>query len=165
MQSGNRQQSIESLGDPRITAAIAMSIPVNRIDSDVLDRMYRDVKVPILHLTGTNDSSPVDIQGPEARQLPFEHCKQPDQIMIVFTDGDHAVFAATPGTTDARSKLMTRIRPAAKNYATIQPIVMEATTHFWKKWLLGDATSRSWLKSDLTGRVADAGVVKYKSPK
>lgn len=83
----------------------------------------------------------------------------------LFKDGDHAVFAATPGTTDARSKLMSRIRPPAKNYATIQPILLETTTHFWKKWLLEDAASENWLKNDLTGRVADAGVVKYESKK
>lgn len=164
IQSAFRVQPMESLGDPRITAAIAMSIPVNRIDGDALDRMYADVKVPILHLTGTNDSSPIDVQGPEARQLPFEHCRQPDQIMIVFKDGDHAVFATPPGEADnQRSKLLARLRPPAKNYSTIQPIVLETTTQFWKKWLLDEVAAGDWLKSQLTSRVGDAGTVKYKS--
>lgn len=162
LQSAFRQLSNASLKDTRITAAIAMSTPVNRIDAETLDRMYADVDIPILHFTGTKDSSPIDTQPPEARQLPFEHCPQPDQILVVFNDGDHGVFAASPNADDSRRKILSRLR-ATSNYGTIQPIVMETTLKFWNRWLLDDASAETWLRKDLKAFVGSTGTVKYKT--
>src|SRR3954471_17974079 len=52
---GPRQET--SLADPRVKAAVEMSAPVPR-GAD-LDRAYAKIKMPVLHMTGTLDDSPI----------------------------------------------------------------------------------------------------------
>ncbi|MFO0977248.1 MAG: hypothetical protein U0996_12670 [Planctomycetaceae bacterium] len=163
LQSGLRIQLAESQKDARIVAAVAMSIPVNRVDPESLDRMYEDVRIPVLHMTGTNDSSPIDLHGPETRRLPFDHSYNSDRTLILFTDGDHGVFAASPEEDSPRRRIMERLRPAA-NYAPMQEIILESSTHFWKSWLKDDKDSAAWLHEKLKERVGRLGTVEHHAP-
>lgn len=162
LQSGIRLQAGETRRDPRIVAAIAMSTPVNQIRPEILDRMYEEVRIPVLHMTGTKDSSPFDLHGPEVRRLPFDHSRNSDRTLILFKDGDHAVFAASPGDEDSQRRLLGRLR-ATSNYGPIQAVVLESSTHFWNCWLKGDAGSADWLSQKLRSRVGSLGEVEHRA--
>lgn len=160
LQAGLRIPVTESQKDARIVAAVAMSIPVNRIDPEALDRMYEDVRIPVLHMTGTKDSSPIDLHGPETRRLPFDHSDNSNRTLILFTDGDHGVFAASPEEGSSRRRILDRLR-STENYAPMQAVILESSTHFWNSWLKDDKESAAWLKEKLKERVGQLGTVEH----
>ncbi len=160
MQPGLRIPLTESQKDPRIVAAVAMSIPVNRIDPEALGRMYEDVRIPVLHMTGTKDSSPIDLHGPEVRRLPFDHSRNSDRTLILFEGGDHAVFAASPEEGSHRRRVLDRLRPAT-NYAPMQAVILESSTQFWNCWLKEDKVAAQWLETQLKEHVGSLGTVEH----
>jgi predicted dienelactone hydrolase len=127
---GARLQS--SLVDPRFKAAIAMSAPVARTTD--LDRAYAKISMPILHMTGTLDDSPIgDTKAPE-RRVPFDHIPAPGQYLVIFQGGDHMIFAgqrrqAGKGEKDPR----------------FHDLILQGTTAFWDAYLKGDAAAKAWL--------------------
>ena len=82
----------KSLADPRVKAIIPMSAPVPS-NRGRLDEAYAGVRIPCLHMTGTRDASPIGDTQPAERRLPFDHCRNSDQYLITFTEGDHMVFS------------------------------------------------------------------------
>src|SRR6185436_1206390 len=84
----------QSLADPRVKAAIPMSAPVPRQASE---RLYAAVKIPLLHLTGTADVSPISDTTAKERRVPFDEIQHAEQILITFNGGDHMVFSGATG--------------------------------------------------------------------
>src|SRR4051812_20905774 len=127
---GPRQET--SLADPRVKAAVEMSAPVPR-NAD-LDRAYAKVTIPVLHMTGTLDDSPIgDIKAAE-RRVPFDRIHAPDQYLVTFQGGDHMTFAVQ------------RRRPGVgEKDARFQDLILQGTTAFWDAYLKGDAEAKSWL--------------------
>ncbi len=117
--------------DPRVTAAIAESAPANA--AQVEKKTYDAIAIPLLHMTGTKDDSPIGDTKAADRRLPFDHITAADQYLLIFTGGDHMVFSGrgrlTPAPTDAR----------------FHALILQATTAFWDAYLKGDAAAKSWL--------------------
>jgi predicted dienelactone hydrolase len=127
---GPRQQS--SLADPRVKAAIEMSAPVPQ-NAD-LDRVYAKINMPVLHMTGTLDDSPIGDTKAAERRVPFDHIPAPGQYLVIFQGGDHMIFAgqrrnASKGEKDPR----------------FRDLILQGTTAFWDAYLKGDAAAKSWL--------------------
>jgi len=127
---GFRQQ--RSLADPRVKAAIEMSAPVPR-GAD-LDRAYANIKLPILHMTGTLDDSPIGDTKAAERRVPFDHVQAAGQYLVIFQGGDHMIFAgqrrqASKGEKDPR----------------FHDLILQGTTAFWDAYLKGDAAAKAWL--------------------
>ncbi|HSS77524.1 MAG TPA: hypothetical protein VLV54_12365, partial [Thermoanaerobaculia bacterium] len=127
---GFRQQ--RSLADPRVKAAIEMSAPVPR-GAD-LDRAYAKIKLPILHMTGTLDDSPIGDTKAAERRIPFDHIQAAGQYLVIFQGGDHMIFAgqrrkASNGEKDPR----------------FHDLILQGTTAFWDAYLKGDAAAKAWL--------------------
>jgi len=137
-----------SLADPRIKAAIPMSAPTPKNKSR-LDEVYAGVKIPCLHMTGTKDSSPIGDTTAEERRLPFDHCKNSDQFLITFKDGDHMIFS---GRT-------TRKNPSDENF---QQLIQQSSTAFWDAYLRDDPKAKSWLTNEFEGVLDDAGKLEFK---
>jgi predicted dienelactone hydrolase len=137
-----------SLADPRIKAAIPMSAPTPKNKSR-LDEVYAGVKIPCLHMTGTKDSSPIGDTTAEERRLPFDHCKNSDQFLITFKDGDHMIFS---GRT-------TRKNPSDEKF---QQLIQQSSTAFWDAYLRGDPKAKSWLTNEFEGVLDDAGKFEFK---
>jgi predicted dienelactone hydrolase len=141
------------LRDSRILAAIAMS-PQGR-ESDDPQAVWGAVRIPILHLTGTDDGDPLG-RGtkPSDRLVPFQSIAGVDQVLVVFDGGDHMLFSGRtqPGRDRARDD---------RYHADIQRV----TLAFLGAYLRGDADLRSWL---LDGAAASAlegdARVEVKSP-
>jgi predicted dienelactone hydrolase len=121
-----------SLADPRVKAAIEMSAPVPRKGQD-LDRAYGGIKIPVFHMTGTLDDSPIGDTTAEERRIPFDHIHGVDQYLVTFEGGDHMIFSG-------RAR-----RPAHPKDALFQDRIRAGSVAFWDAYLRGDAGARDWL--------------------
>lgn len=135
-----------SLTEPRIKAAVILSAPSPM--SKNYDVIYGSIRLPMLHMTGTKDTSPIDRPGSTAadRRLPFDHIHGSDAYLLTFKDGDHMVFSgqrrgASVATDD-------------RYHALIQ----QSSTAFWDTYLQGDAKGKQWLKSDFRRELGENGV-------
>ncbi len=124
-----------SLADSRVKAAIPMSAPVPA-NKRQLDEVYARIKIPCLHMTGTEDASPIGDTKPEERRLPFDHSHGSDQFLITFQGGDHAIFSGGR-----------RLLPNAKD-AEFQKMICDGSTAFWDAYLRGEARAKAWLANE-----------------
>ena len=104
--------------DPRVRAGVEMSMSENFPPS-----AYRNIDIPMLHLTGTRDMSLLYGTLPYKRRIPFESIPHSDQYLVVIPGATHATFAE-------------------KN-----DVVLRDTTLFWDAYLRGDAAARTQLAS------------------
>ncbi|MDR1140142.1 MAG: alpha/beta fold hydrolase [Planctomycetaceae bacterium] len=122
--------------DPRIKAAIVMSpSPPQKIDPIFV---HKNIKTPILHLTGTNDKSPIQKDfKPEDRRIPFDSITGTDQYLVIFKNGNHLLFSGHPrmfGLTAMEKKC--------------QPIIAEITRHFLDAYLKDNIEAKTWLRKN-----------------
>src|SRR3954451_12006542 len=117
--------------EPRFKAAIAMSTPVPKQRD--YDRVYRDVHIPILHMTGTEDDSPVGDTKAAERRVAYDHVQGVDQYLVTFQGGDHMVFSG---------RLFQTERPKDPVFHSL---ILQGTTAFWDAYLKGDVAARDWL--------------------
>ncbi|HSS52610.1 MAG TPA: hypothetical protein VLX28_27015 [Thermoanaerobaculia bacterium] len=122
-----------SLADPRVKAAIEMSAPVPR-NAD-LDRAYAKINMPVLHMTGTLDDSPIGDTKAAERRAPFDHIPAPGQYLVTFQGGDHMIFAGAQRRQAGKGLKDPRFRD----------LILQGTTAFWDAYLKGDAAAKSWL--------------------
>ena len=134
-----------SFAEPRIKAAIAYS--PNKPRGDDPSAAFTRVKTPMLHFTGTADTTPFDLEAtPFERTAPYQAITGADQFLIILKDADHALFGGRRVTTG-------QLKP-------IDPpqmeIVKAETIRFWRAYLGGDRVA-SQAECDLPKRIAGAG--------
>jgi len=118
------------LADPRVKAAIAMSAPVPRKD---FDRAYGGIHIPVLHMTGTRDDSPLGETKAAERRVPYDHIRGADQYLVTFQGGDHMIFSGRLGSQRGEKD------------ALFQGLIRQGTVAFWDAYLKGDAEAKAWL--------------------
>lgn len=124
-----------SLREPRLRAAIAFSpIPGWPPDAPVGDARYRSIAIPMLHMTGTRDVSPLDGQGYEPRLEVYEGAGGPDQHLVVLEDADHMVFAGSRGQLGPYEKMSLH-----------KDLIKQIALAFWDAYLKDDGDARQWL--------------------
>ena len=141
-----------TLADPRVKAAIPMSAPVPA-NKNRLDDAYEGVKIPCLHMTGTEDNSPIGDTKAEERRLPFDHCRNSDQYLITFTGGDHAIFGG-------RERKL-----GGGNNAEFQRLIGQSSLAFWDAYLRADANAKEWLTVKFKDALGKEGVFELKLKK
>lgn len=141
-----------SLADARIKAVVAMSPSAPR-SKERLDAIFRGVRVPVLHLTGTRDESPIGLTRAAERRTAFDHIAGVEQYLVVLRDGDHMTFADLKrGATAARGR-----------QAVFHPLILAVTTAFWDAYLRANAGSRHWLDAELPAALAEEAIVERKT--
>lgn len=136
----------EAFRDARIDAAIVYSPNAPR--EQAADDALGGITTPILHFTGTEDRTPLDLEeSPAGRQIPFQTIRGADQYLIVFDGGDHMIFS---GRVQAGGAM------TAAQAAQTQAIERESLM-FWRAYLLGDAQALADLCA-LPARVEAIGV-------
>jgi len=129
-----------------VKAAIAMSAtpPASRKH---YDETYAKIRIPIFHMTGTLDSSPIGGAEPADRRIPFDHIRGADQYLVTFDGADHMVFSG-------------RMVEAGRGErdALFQKYILSASTAFWDAYLKGEEPARSWLTGNgFTSSLGDVG--------
>jgi predicted dienelactone hydrolase len=126
--------------EPRIKAAIAMSAPAPQ-DPQNWDKSFAKIAIPILHMTGTLDDSPLAQTKRTDRRVPFDHVPATaPQYLIVLQGGDHMVFSARGALA---AFLGGEGSPAMD--PTFQVLIQQSTTAFWDASLKSDENARKWL--------------------
>jgi predicted dienelactone hydrolase len=119
-----------SFADPRVKAAVAMSSSIPQSD---FDGAYRNVHIPILHMTGTLDDSPIGETKAAERRVPYDHVHGVEQYLVTFQGGDHMIFSG---------RLHGEQRPKDPLFRSL---ILQGTTAFWDAYLQGDAKAKTWL--------------------
>jgi len=121
-----------SFADPRVKAAVAMSSPVPARRA-TLDQAFGRIQIPCLHLTGTEDFSPIGETRPEERRVPYDHIRGADQVLVIFRGANHMTFSGVA-------------RPAAHETEEVfKKLICESSTAFWDAYLKNDVAAKTWL--------------------
>lgn len=113
--------------EPRIRAAIVYSPNKARVGDQAT--AFTGIATPILHFTGTEDSTPIDLEKtPWGRTIPFQRISGADQFLIVLDGGDHGVFGG-------RRQAAGALRPKDPEHMRL---IVEETVLFWRAYLLDD---------------------------
>lgn len=123
------------LRDPRLTACIAMSAPARGTPAEKAS--YAKFAVPCLHMTGTEDSSPIGDTKAEQRRIPYDSIPAPAQYLVNFKGGDHMIFSGRPVAGER-----------AASDAGFQKTIRTCTLAFWNAYLKKDAGALAWLQKD-----------------
>ena len=142
--------AMPALREPRIDAAIVYS--PNKPRNMEAGPALAGVVTPILHFTGTEDSSSVDLERtPWERTIPFRTITGADQYLVYLTGGDHQVFSG-------RRQVAGRLKSSDPEHMRL---IIGNTVLFWRAYLLDDQAAMAAL-CELPARVqtAASGYVK-----
>ncbi|MGI8907744.1 MAG: hypothetical protein ACR2IE_14780 [Candidatus Sumerlaeaceae bacterium] len=102
-----------------------------------LDEIYSKVKVPVMHMTGTLDDSPIGDTAAEQRRLPYDHTSARHQYLVTFEGGDHMIFSGR------------RVNAARESSDTkFHELINAGATAFFDAYVRGDSTAADWLDSE-----------------
>ncbi len=118
--------------DPRIKSAIAMSAPVPG-GAEKAVGVFANIAIPVFHMTGTRDNSPIGETKAADRRIPYDQSKTPGTCLLILNGADHMTFSG---------HIMNAFSADDARY---QSIVLAASTAFWDATLRNDASARTWL--------------------
>ncbi len=128
---GRRQYTLR---DSRFACGILYSPVPSYNRKDPPRSLYGGIAIPLLHMTGTEDTSPVEGFSYTRRLEVFENSGGPDQYLLVLNDGDHMVYNGSRGKLGENPKR-----------ARHEQIIKIAALAFWDGYLKDDPTARDWL--------------------
>lgn len=124
----------EDLSDDRFVAGILYSpVPAFRLQLGGKD-VYTPIKKPLLHMTGTKDTSPVEGFGHEKRLEVFEGAGNPDQHLFILQGGDHMVYNGSRGQLESYP-----------NIESHQDMINLLARAWWEAWLNKNQAAHDWL--------------------
>lgn len=141
-----------SLREPRFSCGILYSPVPSYNRKDPPARIYGAIDIPLFHMTGTIDTSPVE-GFPYTRRLEvFDASGGPDQYLLVLNGGDHMVYNGSRGKLEENPRVPRH-----------EAIIKAGALAFWDSYLKGDALARDWLSGDgFRTFLADAGTCVYR---
>lgn len=108
--------------------------PISHLSVDDPQDIYGSIDMPLFHMTGTDDSSPVEDWDYTARLAVYDHTTSAEKLLLILKDGDHMVF------TGSRGKLGQS--PHRDKHERILKI---SSLAYWDALLKGDNAAKSWL--------------------
>lgn len=147
-----RDGTLVSFREPRFRAGILYSpVPIRHL-SDAADAdIYDAIAIPLFHMTGTNDESPVEGFGVDLRQIIYDYGAGP-AYMLELEDGDHMVYVGS------RGKLEDNPRRGEH-----EMIIKVAARAFWDAYLKEDEEARAWLDEGGFAAWLPAGIFEYRA--
>ena len=134
------QDRLISLHEPRFKAGIAYSpVAVGSVIEDTgasAQEVYGSIAMPLLHMTGTEDFSPIGGEPYEHRLVVYESSGHPEKYLLVKEGGDHMVYNGTRGKLEANPL-------RAQHEETIKAVSLA----FWNAYLKDDERAREWLSA------------------
>ncbi len=135
--------------DERLKAGILYSPgPIDHLGLDEPRDVYGSIDLPMLHMTGTDDNSPIEDWDYTKRLDVYNNITEAKQHLLVLKDGDHMVFNGSRGKLGQnpnREKHESIIKIGALAYWDAMIKEDQAA----KDWLL-NGEFKAWLNSDAT---------------
>ena len=127
------------LSDPRITASVSMSSPLN--PAAPLSEQFANFEIPNFYLVGAKDNQ---ILGATiAQSQVYDAINAPEQYLLIIAGADHMALGGQ------------RFGPDLPGDAADHALVQSATLAFWDAQLKGNGAAKSWLKTEFVARLAD----------
>lgn len=151
----DENEQLAEMPDERFKAGILYSpVPISYLSDADGDTLYGDIGIPLLHMTGTDDSSPVEHFDYTHRMKIYEHADKAEQALLVLQDGDHMVYNGSRGKLADNPKRNVH-----------EDIIKIATLAYWDAYLKNDSAAYKWLTGgDFTTWLGDDGTFLHKSP-
>lgn len=96
--------------------------------------VYPSIDIPLFHMTGTEDGSPLSDTGYEMRLAVYENTNATEKHLLVLKEGDHMVFAGSRGKLGQS--------PHREKH---ERIIKVAALAFWESTLKRDKAAQEWL--------------------
>jgi predicted dienelactone hydrolase len=124
--------------ETRFKAGILYSpSPIDHIGLDAPEDVYGSIDMPMLHMTGTDDSSPVENWDYQKRLDVYNNITEAPKHLLIIKDGDHMVFNGSRGKLGQN--------PNREKHEMIIKILALA---YWDAMLKKDADAQEWLEGD-----------------
>lgn len=88
--SGNAPLQV---GDARVTAVIAMSPEGIAANRELSAESFRDIKVPVMFMTGSRDFGAVETETPEWRKTAYENSPAGDKYFVLIEGARYSTFS------------------------------------------------------------------------
>ena len=122
---------LRSFAEPRFRAGILYSpVPTLKYGPEV----YAPITLPLLHMTGTVDDSPIETFGYRERLAVYEHSGAREKALLILKDGDHMIFTGSRGQLGGSA-----------NRAPQEEQIRVIAHAWWDAHLKNSGEARSWL--------------------
>ncbi|HPD83506.1 MAG: hypothetical protein R3D88_05650 [Alphaproteobacteria bacterium] len=131
----DEQGRLRSYKEPRFKAGILYSPgPIEHLGLDEPRDIYSSIDLPLFHMTGTDDNSPVENWDYKKRLVVYENTKKVDKHLLIIKDGDHMVFNGSRGKLGQNP-----------NREKHERIIKIAALAYWDAMLKNDSAAKAWL--------------------
>lgn len=94
----DEQGILQDYSDPRFKAGILYSpVPAFHLTGELPDRIYGSIDRPLFHMTGTDDSSPVEGFDYTRRLAIYDYSHKAEKMLLILKDGDHMIYNGSRG--------------------------------------------------------------------
>ncbi len=131
----DEQGILQDYSDPRFKAGILYSpVPAFHLTGELPDRIYGGIDRPLFHMTGTDDSSPVEGFDYTRRLAVYEYSNKAEKMLMILKDGDHMIYNGSRGKLGQNP-----------NRDLHETIIKIAALAYWDAKLKGDKAAEEWL--------------------
>lgn len=124
-----------SFRETRFKAGILYSpVPIGHLTGAAPKDIYSAIDMPLFHMTGTDDASPIENFGYAERLAVYENSFKAEKQLLVLQGGDHMVYNGSRGQLEEN--------PRRGLHETIIKI---AALCYWDSYLKDNAAARAWL--------------------
>lgn len=148
------KDEVLDLTETRFTAGLAYSpVPNTRVHKPA-QNVYSNITLPLLHLTGTEDHSPLDGPIQHLRDEIFEHAGKNGalQLSVILDGADHMVFNGSRGQL-----------PDYDGMDLHKDQIKIIALAWWDYWLKNDAKAGQWLRHNLQNYLGISSCVSIKN--
>lgn len=129
-----------SLREPRISCGILYSpVPIRHLVGEEPEpHIYGPIDIPLLHMTGTEDDSPLHDFAYDRRLVIHEYSGHDEKYLQILEGGDHMVYNGTRGKLKDNP-----LREEHENQIKI------AALAFWDAKLKDEEAAQAWIQKNL----------------
>ncbi len=135
MKFPDRDGNLLDISDERFKAGILYSpVPIAHLTDASPEDIYGSINLPLFHMTGTEDDSPIEHYDYTHRLIVRDHSGSKEHYTQVIDGGDHMIYNGT------RGKLGNN--PLREQH---EQQILHGALAFWEAYLKDDAAAKAWL--------------------
>lgn len=131
----DEQGILQDYSDPRFKAGILYSpVPAFHLTGELPDRIYGAIDRPLFHMTGTDDSSPVEGFDYTRRLAIYDYSHKAEKMLLILNDGDHMIYNGSRGKLGQNP-----------NRERHEEIIKVGALAYWDAKLKNSKEAQAWL--------------------